>query len=265
VISTSLQFTRKPALPNYAGKAFQDELVSFVYSKHSANRPFQAPQYSNYKAVYLESSLCGIKSFYRGTWSGALALYVSLVVKGVLVRCVPEDFSSKLLAGNSHAEVGTSCAAELVVQPLFLAQSRLMLQSSAKNMKTYQGILDVFVKCPRELMQGSTAALLRGGILGWCHYSAPFIEQGIKDLLGALQSSTLASMSAETLSYAVGYWLAYPVLTLQRRLSVQSASVRMLPYQYRGVVHGLWTTVTKEGVSSLYRGFGVYSIAVSCT
>lgn len=262
MLSTQLQFSSKPALPNYAGKALDEQLNSFIYSKHTANRPFKAPQFYNYKSAYFENSLSGYRSFYRGAWSGALAFYCSVLAKSALVKLVPEDFSSKFLAGKLQTEVVTSCAAELMVQPLFVAQSRMMLQSSAKNMQTYRGLIDIYARCPKEIMQGWSCALVRGGVLGWGHYSSPLIEKTLNDLLGELVKHDMVTMVTEALSYALGYWAVYPILTIQRRLAVQSASVRMLPYTYRGLAHGLWTAVTKEGVASLYRGFSIYSIAV---
>mmetsp|Transcript_32703 Transcript_32703/g.56904 ORF Transcript_32703/g.56904 Transcript_32703/m.56904 type:complete len:179 (+) Transcript_32703:1060-1596(+) len=110
VMSSQLQFTGKPALPNFSGTTFQDKLGSYIYMKHSANRPFKAPQFANYQAAYFENTLSGYKSFYRGTWSGALAFYFSTIAKSFFVKFVPEDFSSKLLAEVITSCCGADCA-----------------------------------------------------------------------------------------------------------------------------------------------------------
>jgi len=58
--------------------------------------------------------------------------------------------------------------------------------------------------------------------------------------------------------------LAYPILTIQRRLECQTtARAGMLPLRYMGIVHCLGLMWREEGVKGLYRGYLAYLVAVS--
>lgn len=72
--------------------------------------------------------------------------------------------------------------------------------------------------------------------------------------------------SANIFSYlaTVGtfHTLAYPVLTIQRRLECQSADrPGMIPTRYLGPIHAFGMCWREEGMRSFYRGYTAYMIA----
>ena len=56
--------------------------------------------------------------------------------------------------------------------------------------------------------------------------------------------------------------LAYPLLTVQRRLECQSADrAGMIPTRYLGPIHATGLMLKEEGIRGLYRGYSAYMIA----
>jgi hypothetical protein len=58
--------------------------------------------------------------------------------------------------------------------------------------------------------------------------------------------------------------LAYPFLTIQRRLECQSKLVGLLDNkEYKGFFNALNRVVREEGFFALYRGYSAYMLAVN--
>ena len=51
-ISTQLQISPNTT-PNYLGNTFKSKITSFIFSSHSANKPFVPPRFHNYTSVLI--------------------------------------------------------------------------------------------------------------------------------------------------------------------------------------------------------------------
>lgn len=57
--------------------------------------------------------------------------------------------------------------------------------------------------------------------------------------------------------------IAYPFLTIQRRLECQSSLPTLLPQKYKGFFNAFKQIVKQEGFRALYKGFIAYSLAIT--
>jgi Mitochondrial carrier protein len=144
---------------------------------------------------------------------------------------------------------------------LFVAQTRLINQH--RNFKVFTGISDIIKQCGiRSMWAGWGSIIPRQVILSiWSAY-IPALETYIERVLGS--SSELEILIREILIGIGGYVLVYPLITASRRVAAYGTAVGMSTQKYSGFVHALWRVSKDEGVKTLFRGLGAYSIAVIC-
>jgi len=171
----------------------------------------------------------------------------------------PGRSTSLLIPVASHLITG------FILSPLDLVRTRLIVQSSNPQHRTYTGPIDALRKIVRE----------EGGVWGLYlhpHLLIPmildntirsFISLGLPSLLFArmfpgtlvsIESSPAAWGVVEYASSCIGLLVTQPFETVRRRLQVQvrgrgqalKTCVEKRPIPYNGVVDALWHVLTEE-------------------
>ena len=142
-------------------------------------------------------------------------------------------------------------AASLLLHPLHFAEARLVLNNRLPNFSAYKSLFSLITSATNfvgstQAFRGASIHLPRSFILafsGFNYFSSVSLQQ--------LVATHLAFHS-----------LAYPLLTVQRRLECQSGDrPGMIPPRYIGPIHATGLMMREEGLRGLYRGYTAYMIA----
>lgn len=115
----------------------------------------------------------------------------------------------------------------------------------------------------RSMYQGWGAILPRQLILSAWINNLPKIDSVTDEILGVKRDNKVQVVIKEMLLGIGGYLIAYPFLTAQRRVACQETHIGMPAKLYKGTIHCMWKVIRHEGVEVLYRGIGIYSIAIA--
>ena len=149
--------------------------------------------------------------------------------------------------------------AEIVLQPLFVVQTRLINQS--QNFKIFKNSLEIVKKCGiRSMWAGWGSVVPRQFVFSLWAGCTPEIEKFLRKVLGT--SSGIEGMLREVLAGIGGYLLVYPLVTATRRVAAFGEIIGMSTLRYSGVFNAFFKICKDEGAKALFRGFGCYAIAV---
>jgi hypothetical protein len=128
-------------------------------------------------------------------------------------------------------------------------------------MKVFSGYRDIVKKCGvRSLWAGWGSVVPRQAILAcWAGFGLQ-IDRNLELVIG---SSTMVQVFLrEIIVGAGGMLLAYPLVTLARRVAACGSVVGMSRQGHQGITQTLLHIIRKEGPGSLFRGFGFFLFAV---
>jgi hypothetical protein len=257
-MSAQLSLSQKP-VPDYSGKKFKDKMFSYVFSQHQGNSPYRPARFHNYTSSFIHNSLQGFSSFFKGFPASVLGFYLSILSKSAASYVLSDKLSGFSRSGQVISEIVLSSTIELSVYPLFVIQTRLINQHN--KMRVFKNSLEIIEKCGfRSLYAGWGSILPRQAILSlWAGYGHE-IDRNLELVLGS--STMFQVFLREIVVAAGGIFIGYPLVTLARRLAACGNVVGMSREGYKGIVQGLGTVVAKEGISSLFRGFWLFALAV---
>ena len=101
-------------------------------------------------------------------------------------------------------------------------------------------------------------------LVAW-QYAIPHVDVALDEYLGRKKKFSALVLARETALASLGFLLIYPILTVQRRAAVQSPTLGMRPLLSRSCTQLAWHMLRHEGVTSLYRGFAAFTLAVMAT
>lgn len=128
-------------------------------------------------------------------------------------------------------------------------------------MRVFSGSWEMYQKCGfRSLWAGWGGIMPRQFILAaWAGYGIN-ADRKLELIIG---SSTMAQVFLREIAIGAGGMLiAYPLMTACRRVAACGDVVGMSQDKFTGVTQALWKITKNEGVSTLFRGFGYYALAV---
>lgn len=140
--------------------------------------------------------------------------------------------------------------ASLILHPFHYAESRMILNNRLPNFGAYKSLFTLALNSrdPSQLIRGLSVHIPVNFLLAFTGYNY-FTSTNIYTYL--FTQLTFSS-------------IAYPLLTVQRRLECQSVkNAGMIPMRYIGPLHALGLTLREEGLKGLYRGYLAYLVATS--
>ena len=143
--------------------------------------------------------------------------------------------------------------ASVFLHPLHFAEARLVLNNRLPNFSAYKSIYSMVVSTAtatgiEQVTRGVSIHLPRSFILAFSGFNY-------------FSSVNLQTFVVTHLAF---HSLAYPLLTVQRRLECQSADrPGMIPTRYMGAVHATGLMLREEGFRGLYRGYTAYLLATA--
>mmetsp|Transcript_17404 Transcript_17404/g.19829 ORF Transcript_17404/g.19829 Transcript_17404/m.19829 type:complete len:361 (+) Transcript_17404:33-1115(+) len=216
------------------------------------NKPFRAPVYTGYFEVIQALMRQGFLGFYKGNLIGMTHLGLT-----GLSRMYPMHHfkysNSEFYHGQSNMyriclAIMMATGADMLLNPLYMMQSRFILQNRLTNFSTYKGIMHFFkkhMKNPMKLYLGYTVHL----------------PKNVLTIVGPMLVSKDASKTMLIASTQLNGILTYPLITIARRLHCQDPAPGMLPLRYSGVSHALKLIIKEEGIKGIYRGYLCYALA----
>ena len=258
LMSTQLSLSQKPA-PDYSGKKFKDKMFSYVFSQHQGNSPYRPAKFYNYTSSFIHNSLQGFSSFFKGFSASVLGFYLSILSKSAASYALSDKLSNLNRTSQILSEIVLSSSIELSVYPLFVIQTRLINQHS--KMRVFKNSLEIIEKCGfRSLYAGWGSILPRQVVLSlWAGYGHE-IDRNFELVLGS--STMFQVFLREIVVAAGGIFIGYPLITLSRRVAACGKVVGMSSNGYKGITQAFVKVLGSEGISSLYRGFGFFALAV---
>jgi hypothetical protein len=128
-------------------------------------------------------------------------------------------------------------------------------------MKTFADSLDMVKRCGiASMWKGWGGILPRQFIISLWTENSTAIDRSCERLLGS--SNFFSVFLREAIVGAGGFLLAYPILTLSRRVSAAGQVVGMSQERFYGVFHCFWKVLRAEGPKGLFNGFGSFTVAV---
>ena len=238
-----------------------DTSIRFGFWKQlmSKNRTEVAAQQQKVQSMSLPWKM----PVYRSYWETIQGLYKQSIrgfYKGNMIRSAHILLFHKLNADlNTHAEQTwpdtfkqvkqvpclkeflLATTVDMLLQPLFLAETRFIAQNRHPNFSIYSSVLDLVRKSPTELYRGVTMNIPRNFFIA---------------LTGLKMSDelSLTQYYGSTLAFQT---LAYPFLTLQKRLECRSRLTGLVSNS-----SSVFSLVREEGVLSLYKGYLCHSLAL---
>jgi Mitochondrial carrier protein len=169
------------------------------------------------------------------------------------------DFGNNIFKRNSFLrDFAAASVAGIFLHPLHFAEARLVLQNRLPNFQSYKSLWTMFMSSYKEMYKGITAHIPRSFLLS--------LSKRITDNIDLAGFNYFSSVNIYTylLQNFAFHSLAYPILTIQRRLECQTASrAGMLPLRYLGIIHCLGLMWREEGLKGFYRGYIAYLLAVN--
>ena len=144
-------------------------------------------------------------------------------------------------------------SASLLLHPLHFAEARLVLNNRLPNFSAYKSIFSMAASTSNitgsnQVTRGASLHFPRSFILAFSGFNY-------------FSSVNLQSFVATHLAF---HSLAYPLLTVQRRLECQSGDrPGMIPPRYIGPIHATGLMLREEGMRGLYRGYTAYIMATA--
>jgi len=155
-----------------------------------------------------------------------------------------------------------------LTQPIWLAKTRLQLQTISAKETLYTGIIDCFRK---TVHNEGFLALYRGmgaSYLGLIETALQFVlyenfksrivdyKKGNNTYDKDYGLSIVEYLSASSLAKLIASALTYPHEVIRTRLREQNSS------KYKGPIHGMAVVIREEGVRALYGGLSAHLIRV---
>jgi len=166
----------------------------------------------------------GVRSFWKGISPTLLGL---LATWGFYFPCYEEmkrilgkrdGYSSDVVSVNMCSAVVAGAGSAMITAPIWLVRTRLQIQGDASGQltKPYKGVLDAFVRIPREEGLRHLWNGLGPSLIGLVHVGVqlPLYEK-LKQLFtehqsGKKEASVMELMAASSLSKIVASCVAYP-------------------------------------------------------
>ena len=124
----------------------------------------------------------------------------------------------------------------------------MVLNNRLPNFSAYKSLYSLGMTSMEQATRGASVHVPRSFILAFSGFNY-------------FSSANLQTFVATQIAF---HSLAYPLLTVQRRLECQSADrPGMIPSRYIGPVHATGLMLREEGFRGLYRGFTAYLIATA--
>jgi hypothetical protein len=142
-----------------------------------------------------------------------------------------------------------TCFLDLALHPLFLIETRYMLQNRHPHFSVYKSTKDLLGKSWRELYRGALLNIPRNFFIA----------------LTGLKLTDQLSLTSYYLTTLAFQTLAYPFLTLQKRLESRSALSGLLDnelYNRGRAINCAKTMIKQEGLLSLYKGYTANTFAL---
>lgn len=159
------------------------------------------------------------------------------------------DTDETMLKRNSFVkDFLASLIAALYLHPFHVLEARYILNNRIPSFQSYKSAYSFGLQSGLQVFNGITVHLPRTFLLsltGFNYFSS-----------ANFQTYFTTQMIFQT--------LAYPLLTIQRRLECQSPDrAGMIPMRYEGAVHGAGLMWREEGIRGLYRGYAAFMVATS--
>ena len=207
----------------------------------------------------------GVLSFWRGLTPLLIGSFTKTALQFTLNDSIkklfrPSKGDNNAMILTKNVSAGAAAGATTAIAVYHFDYCRVRLANDVKFGKNaepqFSGMIDVYKK---TFASDGIVGLYRGFVV-YC--VGKVIYQGLYFGLYDTLKSTLLKKDAGLLSkFALGYgvtltagFLSYPVDTIRCRMMMRSIE----PVKYRGSIHCLSQIVKNEGVSSLWRGAGVY-------
>lgn len=131
-----------------------------------------------------------------------------------------------------------------------MIEARYVIQNRIPNYLSYRNIISMITQSHNIILKGFTLWIPRSFFLAITNFN--YTNSGT--LLGYFASQNLL------------YTLAYPFLTVQRRLEVSDTTrPGMVPTRYLGPIHAFGLISREEGYRAFYKGLVPYLVATSLT
>eukprot|EP00347_Sterkiella_histriomuscorum_P016067 403354614 len=213
--------------------------------------PYEAPVYRSYFEAYLGLYKQGLRGFYKGNGIRCLHIVLFHKLNTDLTIFTEQKFPQQVKQLKQIPmvqEFALSCMVDFMLQPLHVAEARFVMQNRRRNFSVYQSLGDFFKKSWSEMFRGIMMHIPRNICIAMT---------GLK-LKNDMDIYTYYAQSIFFQS------LAYPFLTIQRRLECQSK----LGYgllkndEYKGFFNAVKKIYSQEGFLAFYRGYFAYMLAI---
>lgn len=222
-------------------------------------QPYRAASYSNYgealKGLYKQGTPY---SFYKG--NGVRALHIILFHKFntemtfKIEQLIPQQWK-QLKKIQGAPELLLSCTVDMLLQPLHVAESRLILQNRQTNFSAYRSLIEFMKKTPlQDMFRANLLHLPRNCLVAL---------QGLK----LTDQVTYASFYGQVIGSQT---LAYPFLLVQRRKECLTNSEQLRGRGFTSLVENGSSSFfamarkiyAEEGFRGFYRGYTAYMFAI---
>ena len=206
------------------------------------NRPYTAPIYRSYREWITGLYRQGILGFYKGNfYRHTYITFVSFCQVEMLFRI------KKMTGFQGHfTHLFSFIVSSMLFHPMHMLESRYILQN--RITPTYKSLL--------SFMTGVGQKNILNGVI-WhapkC-FALSFLD---------INFSSKITLYGLILKQIMINALAYPFITVWRRMECQANVQGMIPKRYTNSWHWLGLTYYEEGFKGLYRGFISYSIGLT--
>ena len=159
------------------------------------------------------------------------------------------EFTKQIKAIPCAQEFLLTTAIDMALQPLFVAETRFIMQNRKRNFRSYQNYRQFFTSSYREIFRGCLVNIPRNFFIA----------------LTGLKVKDEIDLTTYYLTTLVFQTLSYPFLTVQKRLEARSTNTGFLSneiYKKGRFLNCMKTMIAEEGAKSLFRGYGAFTVAI---
>lgn len=220
-------------------------------------QPYQAMIFDNYRDMFKSFKIQGILSYYKGTIYRILyflnSKFLKINLNFYLISQMSKNNNSVFedLFDSSIALISI-CLADVFFHPLFVVESRYILQNRLPHFRTYQSLFQYFIVNKFEIIKGFYGQIFKN----IAFYTSAAAYSRIFSLYENDTSEKMNNFKIYS-TLCIGTFFSYPILTAMRRYCCQS-TIRpgMLPLRYINILHAVSLIKKEEGVyKGWYKGF----------
>ena len=245
------------------------------------NHPYRAPIFDTFKEIFQTLNRQGILSFWKGNFYRYLQIYLLFFNRPYLDLIMYSNdnmrnfmFGVKSFNNNFYEIINlwaTYSFIEVLTHPLFVIETRYVLQNRLPEYRIYKSLVKVFIRSKLELLSHGSGHLIKNAFFSAVYiYSDDMLKKPSylidENTRKYILSYNIINNNLKIIPYILGHTASYPVQTALRRLVCQSNGgySGLLPVRYINTIHAISLIKREEGVIyGLYKGYLPYLIATS--